>query len=538
MTPQGLQRDNNAIKEQPTSRASGKINRAIIIALIVTLAYIAYDKLVLDPIIEDSRIESSSQQAAANKPKEEISGLDERSIAVLPFINMSDDESNQYFSEGLSEELLNLLVKIPELRVAARTSSFSFKGKDVKISQIGKELNVAYVLEGSVRKADNQVRITAQLIKVDDGFHLWSETFDRNLDDIFAVQDEIANAVVTALQVTLAGAIPELRKTDPEVYSLYLQGQYFNNIRGKEDLHRALAAFKQALAIDPSYAPAWVGISINYQDLARNNWLSKEQAYELSLAAVESALAIDSEMADAWASLAYLKRNRGDWAEARTAIEKAITLEPNNSIVTGTAATLAGTFGQLEKSIELFEQNVRRDPLSLSSLYALGNRYAWIGRFDKALEIYNRIISVNAEFPGIHRNVAIVYLWKGEAKTALTELEKDPAARFYAHVKARILSTLGNEAEARAIIDEILKKPDQLSPASLALTYAWRGENDLAFVWFDKAMEQDPGSLSYILRNRWNRKLENDPRYPVFIEKLGLLNEWKAIPKSDKEERS
>ena len=538
MTPQGLQRDNNAIKEQPTSRASGKINRAIIIALIVTLAYIAYDKLVLDPIIEDSRIESSSQQAAANKPKEEISGLDERSIAVLPFINMSDDESNQYFSEGLSEELLNLLVKIPELRVAARTSSFSFKGKDVKISQIGKELNVAYVLEGSVRKADNQVRITAQLIKVDDGFHLWSETFDRNLDDIFAVQDEIANAVVTALQVTLAGAIPELRKTDPEVYSLYLQGQYFNNIRGKEDLHRALAAFKQALAIDPSYAPAWVGISINYQDLARNNWLSKEQAYELSLAAVESALAIDSEMADAWASLAYLKRNRGDWAEARTAIEKAITLEPNNSIVTGTAATLAGTFGQLEKSIELFEQNVRRDPLSLSSLYALGNRYAWIGRFDKALEIYNRIISVNAEFPGIHRNVAIVYLWKGEAKTALTELEKDPAARFYAHVKARILSTLGNEAEAQAIIDEILKKPDQLSPASLALTYAWRGENDLAFVWFDKAMEQDPGSLSYILRNRWNRKLENDPRYPVFIEKLGLLNEWKAIPKSDKEERS
>ena len=451
---------------------------------------------------------------------------------------MSDDESNQYFSEGLSEELLNLLVKIPELRVAARTSSFSFKGKDVKISQIGKELNVAYVLEGSVRKADNQVRITAQLIKVDDGFHLWSETFDRNLDDIFAVQDEIANAVVTALQVTLAGAIPELRKTDPEVYSLYLQGQYFNNIRGKEDLHRALAAFKQALAIDPSYAPAWVGISINYQDLARNNWLSKEQAYELSLAAVESALAIDSEMADAWASLAYLKRNRGDWAEARTAIEKAITLEPNNSIVTGTAATLAGTFGQLEKSIELFEQNVRRDPLSLSSLYALGNRYAWIGRFDNALEIYNRIISVNAEFPGIHRNVAIVYLWKGEAKTALTELEKDPAARFYAHVKARILSTLGNEAEAQAIIDEILKKPDQLSPASLALTYAWRGENDLAFVWFDKAMEQDPGSLSYILRNRWNRKLENDPRYPVFIEKLGLLNEWKAIPKSDKEERS
>ncbi len=195
------------------------------------------------------------------------------------------------------------------------------------------------------------------------------------------------------------GAIPALRKTDPEVYSLYLQGRYFNNLRGKEDLLRGLAAFKQALAIDPDYALAWVGISINYQDQARDNWLSKEQAYELSLAALENALAIDSEMADAWASLAYLKRSRGDWAEARTAIEKAIKLEPNSFIVTGTAATLAGTFGQLEKSVELFEQNVRHDPLNLSSLNALGNRYAWIGRFDEALETYNRVISLNADFP-------------------------------------------------------------------------------------------------------------------------------------------
>jgi adenylate cyclase len=535
MTPQGLRRETDVVKEQPTSRASGKINRSIIVALIVTLAYIAYDKLVLDPILEETSVETISPQSAEVKPVEETSVLDERSIAVLSFFNMSDDDSNQYFAEGLSEELLNLLAKIPELRVAARTSSFSFKGKDVKIAQIGTELNVNYVLEGSVRKAGNHVRITAQLIKTDDGFYLWSETFDRNLDDIFVVQDEIANAVVSALKVTLVGAVPEPRKTDPEVYSLYLQGMYFNNLRGKEDLEKSLVAYKQALAIDPDYAPAWIGISIAYQDQARNNWLSREQAYELSLAAVESALAIDREMASAWASLAYLKRGRGDWAGAKTAIDQAINLEPNNGLVIGSAATLAGTFGQLETSIELFERNVRRDPLSLSSLRALGSRYATIGRFEESLETYNRLIAINPDFPGIHINIAAVFLWKGKAETALIEIEKDPTSRYYPYMKARILSTLGNEQEAQAVIGGILEEPDQVIPASIAATYAWRGENDLAFEWFEKAFDQDSGSLSFFLRNRWNKKLEGDPRDPIFVKKLGLLEEWKAIPKPDKE---
>jgi TolB-like protein len=448
---------------------------------------------------------------------------------------MSDDDGNEYFSEGLSEELLNLLVKIPELQVAARTSSFSFKGKDVKIAQIGKELKVTYVLEGSVRKAGSQVRITAQLIKSDDGFHLWSETYDRNLDDIFVVQDEIANAVVSALKVTLIGAVPEPRKTDPEVYSLYLQGKYFTNLRGGTHLEKAIIAYKEALAIDPDYAPAWVGLSISYQDQYKIGSLSKKEAYELSLAAVENALSIDEGLAEAWASLAYLKRGHWDWQGAKTAIEKAIRIEPNNVLVLGTAATLAGTFGQLETAVELLERAVGLDPLNLSALRALAARYRNIGRLDDALEAFNGVKAINPDYPGINNNVGMIWLWKGEPEKALTEINKEPNSVYYAYAKATVLSTLGNEAEAQATISGILEKPDQVNPVAMAGTYAWRGENDLAFEWLDKAYDQRSTDLVYILRNRWHKNLWNDPRYPVFIEKLGLLEEWKVMPKPDQE---
>lgn len=389
MTADGLRRDTVADGGQVASRATGKLDRTIVLALVAALAYIAYDKLVLDSNRAATLVESAGPQieTTALEPQQSTDNLQQsgqsnsNSIAVLPFINMSDDASNEYFSDGLSEELLNLLVKIPELQVAARTSSFSFKGKDIKIPQIARELGVTYVLEGSVRKAGNRVRITVQLIKANDGFHLWSETYDRTLDDIFVIQDEIAGKVVAALKVTLMGVLPETRKTDPEVYALYLQGMYFSNQQGKEDLQKAQLAYEQALAIDSQYAPAWIGLSVVYQAQRKFAFRAHEEANSLSMEAVEKALAIDNNMATAWASLAYLKRQEWDLDGVKVAVEEALQLEPNNAFVMGTAATLAGTFGQLQTSIELFEKIVRLDPLSLSSLRALGIRYAAGGRY-------------------------------------------------------------------------------------------------------------------------------------------------------------
>ncbi len=290
LTPEGIKLEKDVDRLQSITHVTGrKLDFIIITVLVLALGYFAYDKFLLQP------------------ESDEVFGGISRSIAVLPFVNMSDDPGNEYFSEGLSEELLNLLVKIPELRVAARTSSFSYKGKDVKIAQIGEELNVTYVLEGSVRKAGNHVRITAQLVKADDGFHVWSETFDRTLDDIFVVQDEIAKAVVDELKINLLGAMPEGRTTDAEVYSLYLQGKYFTNLRGEENLEKAVAAFKQALAIDPDYAPAWIGIQVTYTLQVNYAQRPEGETRALAMKAAERALAIDENMASAWAALAFLK---------------------------------------------------------------------------------------------------------------------------------------------------------------------------------------------------------------------------------------
>jgi adenylate cyclase len=536
MTPEGLKKDRDIDQSQSVAKVAGrKLDFVIIGLLVVALGYFGYDKFVLDPQRDAVLLESAGQQntdtTAEFVPADLAAESVQPSIAVLAFVNMSDDSGNEYFSEGLSEELLNLLVKIPQLKVAARTSSFSYKDKDVSVAQIGAELNVAHILEGSVRKAGNRVRITAQLIKADDGFHLWSETFDRTLDDIFVIQDEIAKAVVDELKIKLLGTMSEVRKTDPEVYALYLQGNYFNNLRGKENLEKALAALKQALAIDPDYAPAWVSLNLTYAYQLRAMPGAQEEFRALQFEAIERALAIDENSASAWAALAYQKRSYNwDWQGAKVAIDKALQLEPNNVNVIGPAASIAGTFGRLSESIELFEKNVALDPLRLSSLRALGIRYMMVGRVDDAIILHQRVQALNPDYPSIHGDLAHTYLMNGDPKNALLEVEKTPDRFYYLYGKANILSTLGNEVEAQSIMNELLKTSAYEVPGAMATVYAWRGENDSAFKFLELAYEQHEMQLVFFLGNVWFRNLTTDPRYAVFVEKLGLLEEWKAMP--------
>ncbi len=514
LTPEGLKKEKDVDRSQSITHVTGrKLDFIIIAVLVLALGYFAYDKFLLQP------------------ESDEVLGDIGRSIAVLPFVNMSDDSGNEYFSDGLSEELLNLLVKIPELRVAARTSSFSYKGKDVKIAQIGEELNVTHVLEGSVRKAGDHVRITAQLVKTNNGFHVWSETFDRTLEDIFVVQDEIAKAVVDELKINLLGAMPEGRTTDAEVYSFYLQGKYFTNLRGEENLEKAVAAFKQALAIDPDYAPAWIGIQVTYTLQVNYAQRPEGETRALAMKAAERALAIDENMASAWAALAYLKRtNDWDWQGARAAINRALKLEPNNAEVLPAAASLAGTFGRLSESIELFERTVELDPLGLGGLRALAVRYRRVGRFDDAFEAFRRVQAINPDYPGIHDDLGGMYLLSGNPENALFEVEKSSTGKYHGYLLTIVHSDLGNEAEAQSMISELLETSAHDFPYMMASVYAWRGEGDSAFEWLDIAYQQRDFRLVHFLGSVWFRNLTTDPRYPVFVEKLGLLEEWKAMP--------
>jgi TolB-like protein/DNA-binding winged helix-turn-helix (wHTH) protein/lipoprotein NlpI len=483
----------------------------IITVLVLALGYFAYDKFLLQP------------------ESDEVFGDISRSIAVLPFVNMSDDASNEYFSDGLSEELLNLLIKIPELRVAARTSSFSYKGTGTRVAQIGEELNVTHVLEGSVRKAGNHVRITAKLVKADDGFHLWSETFDRTLDDIFVIQDEIASAVVDALKVKLLDAMPTKEVTDPEVYAFYLQGLYFENLKGKENWEKAVSAFRQVLAIDPEYAPAWVAISRTYTYQTRARLLSREKGSALALEAVERALAIDNNMASAWATLAYFKKyHEWDWDGAQAAIDKAMQLEPNNADVLGVAASLAANLGQTSAATVLHERAVARDPLNLTRLSALGQDYMKNGRLDEAIETFSRLVALRPEYPSRYSLLGWAYFLKGDAQRALIEIDKSPTGALKTFLKIQIHFTLGDHVEAQAFVSEYLKKYSRENPMRTAALYASLGDNDTAFEWLETAFQQRDGGLSWILGNVYLKNLESDPRYPVFLEKLGLLEAWKA----------
>ena len=499
--------------ESITRRTIRKPSFTIGTVLALALAYFAYDIFLLQP---------------ESDPNVGNIGI---SIAVLPFVNMSPDPDNEYFSDGLSEELLNLLTKIPELRVAARTSSFSYKAKDVNITQIGEELNVTHVLEGSFRKTGNDVRITAKLVQVDNGFLLWSEAFDRTLDDIFVVQAEIAKAVADKLRINPLGTMPVVRKTDPEVYSLYLRGNYFLNLGGEENLERAFAALKQALAIDPDYAPAWVSLQLAYGFQMRYVPAAREEILALQSEAIERALTIDENLASAWAALAY-QRNRYDldWHGAQIAIEKALQLEPNNVNVIGPAASIASTFGRLSEAIELFEKNVLLDPLRLSSLMALGRRYLMVGRIDDAFDAFDRVRAINPDYPGLNFVLGRAYMLRGDLENALLETERTPDAFYYRHQKANVLYMMGKEAEAQTLIDELLETSADDVPGAMATVYAWRGESDPAFEWLERAYEQHDAMPDSFLGNLWWRKLTGDPHYSAFVEKIGLLEEWKAMP--------
>jgi TolB-like protein len=445
---------------------------------------------------------------------------------------MSEDTGNEYFSEGLSEELLNLLVRIPELKVAARTSSFSYKGKDTKIAQIGEELKVAHVLEGSVRKSGNQLRITAQLIKADDGYHVWSQTYDRTLDDIFQIQDDIASSVVDALKVTLLGAVPEVAETDPEVYSLYLQGKFFMTPPASdEDLEKAVSIFKKALAIGPEYAPAWLGLSwaYEYQRFAASNRTWEEQV-ALTKDAAAKGLALDENMALAWSTTSFLlKKYDWDWDGAIAAADKALELEPNNFEVLLGTGSVATTLGQLDKAIELYERAVAVNPLALDGLLSLALRYRYRGRYEEALETYKQSLVLFPENIWAQRSTVAVYLHQRDPERALAEIDKLPDNVITSTLKAEILLTLGEEAESRALVSEFLSTPKQDSPYPKALIYAWQGENDSAFESLELAFEMRHSGLTNILVDPRLTRLKNDPRYLVLVEKMGLLPFWEAM---------
>lgn len=532
MTPEGLKKEKEVDRSQSITNVTGqKLNNAIIGVLVIALGYFAIDKFVLDPkrdaeLAEPSPALSMKQQSAGPALSEK------ESIAVLPFVNMSDDGANEYFSDGLSEELLNLLAKIPELKVAARTSSFQFKGQTGDIEAIAGQLKVANVLEGSVRKSGDQVRITAQLIKADDGYHLWSETYDRTLENIFAVQDEIAAAVVEALKITLLGeTAPTTRETSPEAYALFLQGRYWYNSASKDNTAKSVQAYQGAIALDPGYAPAWAGLSQSIIHQAGQGWIELESGVSLARSAAEHSVSLDPELALGWVSLSEIQSNYDwNWAGANESMQMALKLEPNASHVLKAAGRFAKSQGRLGAAVAFYRQASAADPLNQRALDTLSGALEAAGLLPEAEQVERHLYSLNPDYFSIHATLGWLLLRQGNAEQALIEVEKDPDDFWGGLVGQLTLYALGRQAEADAALAAFIEKYHTFGAYQIAESFGWRDEPDEAFKWLEIAYEQhDPGMAS-LLQDSTLRNLHGDPRWATLLEKMGLLDAWNEMP--------
>jgi len=448
------------------------------------------------------------------------------SIAVMPFVNMSSDKEQEYFSDGLSEELLNHLVRIPGLRVAARTSSFQFKGKNEDLRTIALKLNVSNILEGSVRKEGQKVRITAQLINADDGFHMWSETYDRDLSDVFEVQEDIARSVANSLKVKLFGATPfasSAATNNLEAYNAYLQGRYFFERRDRESLERALSYYEQAITLDSSYALAWAQIAQVRANQADRGYLPTKEGYEKARTAAEKALALDPNLAEANSAFAWIKATYDwDWAAADAFYQRALALEPGNATVVRAAGGLAASLGRLDEALALHRRAVELDPLSAAARMNLGTYSYYSGQFDEALAAFRKSLELSPALPAVHHDLGRVYLAEGRPQEALAEIqqEHEPVWRLFGQVL--VYHALNKKNEADAALSEFIAKYSDGSAYQVAGAYAFRGQAEKAFKWLDKAYAgRDPG-LSDVKVDPLLSNIRSDPRYSAFLKKMGL----------------
>ena len=450
------------------------------------------------------------------------------SIAVLPFSNLSPDKGEEYFSDGLSEELLNLLAKIPRLQVTARTSSFSFKGKGIAIPEIARQLHVTHVLEGSVRKAGNRVRITAQLIDASTDKHVWSETYDRKIDDVFAIQDEIAADVVRQLRLKIPGVAPRARQTDPEAYALYLQAVQQTRKRTAEGFAQGDTLLRRALAIDPKYAPAWAQLSSNTVNEVTIGARSRDQAFPEARAAATKAIEIDPESARAQASLGSLAIFEDDIPAAARHFERALALDPTDLVVLGNSSAVLKGLGRLKDAIALDEAVVRRDPVNTSWLFNLASAQNWAGRYDEAIGSLRAVQTLNPGYAGSHLVFGEALLGKGDPSGALAEVQRETTEPFKMMGLPMAYHALGRKADSDAALAALIAKYGKDAPYDVAYIYAYRGEADKAFEWLDKAAAAHDTSLILLLVENLFANIHSDPRWLPFLRKLGKAPEQLA----------
>ncbi len=540
MTPEGLKRDSEVAPDQSIAQYTAKkLDRITIVLLLIVAGIVVMDRFIPetgeqqanDPLVVSSqRVEPSVDTTG----KQTASGDERQSVAVIPFVNMSDDAANEYFSDGISEELLNALVHIKSLRVPSRTSSFTFKNSNKKLSEIGRELGVDHILEGSVRKAGDRIRVTAQLIDVKTDTHLWSETYTRKLDDIFEVQDEIARAIVDALQIALSGAdrqsLTAHSTSNIQAYNKYLLGQYLWNQRGGhrsgESLLSAVDAFREAVDMDPEYDQAWAALADTYIVIPEYGVGSVEEYIPLAREATSKALSINPDSAQALSASGYITSVYDfDWAAANSNFKRAIELEPGYATAHQWYGTILFYQGRLEEALVQTQLARIADPLSVVVRHAPGFYLLWSNRLDEAEVHFMDVLALGQPFRWTIFTLDILNTLEGNYDEArrrtrqLAEMEGfDPAADL-----ARI-DAIENPALKETALALLRDRQDlREGVMGKALQYALLEEYESALESLEIGFAVGDPTAPRMGVMQVYEPLRDNPRFQAMLKEMNLL---------------
>ena len=531
ITPEGIKLESEVAPNESIRRRTGRK----IVGITVVLAVIAAGLLAFNLF-----------RTKPTTPPTTAAPITNKSVAVLAFANLSDDKGSEYFSDGISEELLTVLQKIPGLHVAARTSAFSFKGKNATAQEIGQKLGVAHLVEGSVRKAGDGVRIAARLTRTDTGEQLWSENFTRNLKDVFAVQTELAQTIVGQLsgQLTNGTADPAAKATieaqvqaaekggtkNVEAHEHYLQGRFYSDRHSEKSAGEALAAYQRAVELDPAFALAWAGLALTHVWYCEFSSEAGRTGFDTHLAgareATARALSLEPNLPEALLARSEIELNFDfDWKGAEETLRKALSLAPADPALRIAAGNLETARGDMTRAIDLYRQAVALDPVNPRARSFLAFNLAVAGRFSEARAEFPRVVELNPAAPWAHAGLGLAFLIEGKFEEAALAAQDD--AGEWARLLIVACARWGEKRipESDAALAQLTETFADTAAYQVAEVHAYRGDKDQAFEWLERARRQRDGGLAGMRRDPLLANLKTDPRWNAFLHTMGLADD-------------
>ena len=517
-TPSGIIKDPGAtVSESASRQVKKKLDQFIVFSLVVAVAYFAVDKFILDPARDTAKIEAAIEDARSDALLESYA---DKSIVVLAFADMSPAGDQEYFSDGIAEELLNVLTKIGELRVISRSTAFTFKNSDAPLTEIAKKLDVTYVLEGSVRKNGDRIRITAQLIDARTDTHLWSETYDRNLDDIFAIQDEISDSIVTELKLTILNGNLRAQKIDANAYENYLKARHVVHTSDHSRLREAQALLDEVLAKAPNYIPALNDLGRLYYRIPKTDGLSAAENGAEIRALAERVMAIEPNGVDALIWQGWFAFGEGDFAETANFYERAIRVDANDVNLLRVLVPFLVRINRPDDAIALGQYLRRRDPACVACLWNLARAYSASGRYDESARTVESMLMWGAPTAYFYWELGHRWLLAGNPESASAAFEKEKISAAAETGAILVLHEFGRESEFESRFSDFRDQDAQ--GERIALIYAWVGDADSAFEWLDRAIASDGPEVLKSSRVHFYEGIHTDPRWQALLDRHGI----------------